>query len=125
MTMAERTVIDIVADHPKTGKLLLVMTEARPWNGQPMFDEFVAKLGTYISYTLSDQFNVDHPTRKPSDVVVKLDCAYQPDATMQECFGDVPSKIKQFGIGFTYEVFDDAADDEPDTRQTKPWWRFW
>jgi hypothetical protein len=44
MTMAEPTVIDIVAEDPRTGKLLLVMTEARPWNGQPMFDEFLTKL---------------------------------------------------------------------------------
>lgn len=121
MSMAEPGMIDIVANDRQTGKLLLVMTKHRPWNGKSMFDEFRAKLESYVGYALSDQFRSDHPDRKPGDVIIKLDCACPPDAAMRECFGEVPSKLKKFGIGFVYEVFDDA-DNQPVAR---PWWKFW
>jgi hypothetical protein len=124
MTMIDPGVIDIVAEDPNTGKLLLVMAEERPWEGPEMLDEFLNKLGVYVSYALSDQFCEDHPGRRASDVLIKLDCAYQPDAAMRDCFAQVPEKLRKFGIEFAYEVFDEEPDDEPSAAQ-RPWWRFW
>jgi hypothetical protein len=126
MTMTDPGVIDIVAEDPPTGKLLLVMAEERPWTGQVMLDEFVAKLGVYVSYALSEQFSADHPGRRPSDVLIKLDCAYQPDAAMRDCVAQVPEKLRKFGIDFAYEVFEDEPDDDgPEPAAERPWWRFW
>jgi Family of unknown function (DUF6572) len=125
MTMTEPSVIDIVAEDPATGKLLLVMVEDRPWNGQAMSDEFVAKLGVYVSYALSEQFSVDHPDRRPSDVLIKLDCAYQPDPAMRDCFAQVPERLQTFGIDFAFEVFEDDSDDGPHPAAERPWWRPW
>ncbi len=125
MTMTDPGVIDLVAEDPSTGKLLLVMVEERPWNGQPMLDEFVSKLGVFVSYALSEQFSADHPDRRPSDVLIKLDCAYQPDAAMRDCFTQVPEKLRKFGIQFAYEVFEDDSDDGLPPVAERPWWRFW
>jgi len=125
MAMAEHGTIDIVVRDPKTGKLLLVMTEDRPWDDSAMLDEFLTKLGTYISYAVSDQFRIDHPDFKSTDVVIKLDCAHSPNDPMKECFADVPSKLRDFGIGFEYEVFEDEPDDNDEVSSAKTWWKFW
>jgi hypothetical protein len=122
--MTDPSVIDIVAEDPTTGKLLLVMAEERPWNGQAMLDEFLGKLGVYVSYALSEQFSADYPDRRPSDVLIKLDCAYEPDAATRACFAQVPENLRKFGIEFAYEVFEDELDDGPPPGE-RPWWRFW
>ncbi|MGE3805135.1 MAG: DUF6572 domain-containing protein [Gemmataceae bacterium] len=108
MPLTEPNIIDIVATDPQSGKLLLVMTEDRPWNGKPMFDQFMAKLGTYVSYALSEQFAQNHAGRKASDVVIKLDCAYEPDEPMRDCFRQAAARLQELGIGFAHEV---CADD--------------
>ena len=125
MTMVDPGVIDMVAEDPESGKLLLVMVEERPWNGEPMLEEFVAKLSTYVGYALSEQFAADHPHRQPGDVLIKLDCAYEPNDLMRDCFREVPARIEKYGISFACEVFDDTDDDEPESAPARPWWRFW
>ena len=73
--MANPNKIDIIATDRKTGKLLLVMTEHRAWDGEPMRKQFHAKASAYADYVLSEQFAKDRPNLTQKDVIVKLDCA--------------------------------------------------
>jgi len=101
--MSDPSTIDIVAHDPETGKLLLVMTEHRPWN-QTMNAEFRAKLNTYVHYLRSEQFAKDHPGLKPSDVIVKLDCAHVPGSNTLAFFEQVRGELAQQGIELRHEV---------------------
>jgi hypothetical protein len=119
--MSDPDVVDLVVNDPKTGKLLLVIVEGRPWNGEPMFNEFMEKIGTYVDYVQGDQFRAEHPGRKATDVVIKLDCAHQPDSDMQACFAEMPAQLQEFGIGFVCEVLGAApASAEPAKGSKEP-----
>ena len=41
--MSDPTTIDIIATDPATGKLLLVMTEDRPWTKPALHQQFLTK----------------------------------------------------------------------------------
>src|SRR5262245_4927916 len=109
--MSDPDTIDIVADDPETGKLLLVMTEHRPWRKEAqMHKEFHAKANAHAQYVCSEQFSKDHPGLKPSDVIVKLDCAHEPGSKTMAFFEEISRGLAQYGIGFEYEVCQDDDD---------------
>jgi hypothetical protein len=65
---------------------------------------FLAKANAYAGYVLSEQFAAQRPGLKPQDVVVKLDCACEPDADTVAFFRQVERGLARYGIGFEYEV---------------------
>jgi hypothetical protein len=96
--------IEIIARDPARGKLLLVMTEHRPWDGEPMRQQFLAKANAYAGYVLSEQFTRDRPGLNPEDVVIKLDCAEPPDPETVAFYQEVAEGLRRYCIGFEYEV---------------------
>jgi hypothetical protein len=102
--MANPDDIDIIATDRKRSKLLLVMTEHRPWNGDPMRGQFHNKANTYVRYVLSEQFAKDYPDYRADDVIVKLDCAHAPDEATLAFFDTVKEGLAEHGIGFEYEI---------------------
>jgi hypothetical protein len=79
--MSNPNTIDIIATDPETGKLLLVMTEDRPWNSAVLHQQFLAKVNVYLNYVLSDQFVEDQPGFGPTKVIIKLDAQSHPGKT--------------------------------------------
>src|SRR5262245_34817340 len=104
MAMEFPDTIDIIATDPKRVKLLLVMTQHRPWAEEPMRKPFHAKANAYANYALSEQFTADQPDFAPTDVIVKLDCAYPPDQETLAFFRRIEQGLARYGIGFEYEV---------------------
>lgn len=103
--MSNPDTIDIVAQDPKRGKLLLVMTEDRPWKDRAhLHQDFHAKAQAYAHYVLSDQFTQDHPGLKATDVIVQLDRAHKPGPDTLAFFQQISQGLGQYGIGFEYEV---------------------
>jgi hypothetical protein len=102
--MENPEVIDITCIDEETDKLILIMTEHRPWNGKPMCKQFHEKANAYAHYVLSEQLAEDWPNRSPKDVVVQLVCAYAPDSTTLAFIDEIKAGLFRLGIGFTYEV---------------------
>lgn len=102
--MADPDAIDLIVTDRKRGKLLLLITEHRPWDGEPMRQQFHAKANAYAHYVLSEKFTKDQPKHTARDVVVKLDCAYAPDDDTRAFFAKISDGLAQYGIGFECEV---------------------
>jgi hypothetical protein len=77
--MEDPDTVDIIAPIAARGKLLLVMTEHHPWDGEPMRQQFLDKAKAYAGYILSNEFASEQPDFKPQDVVIKLACACEPE----------------------------------------------
>ncbi len=138
MTMSEPNRIDIVAEDEQRGKVLLVMTEHRPWEAGPMHDQFRAKLQAYLNYVLGGRFAQDHPGKGPRDVVIQVGCREAPGAATLALFEKARRDLRQHGIEFEYEVLVRSGGPRPPVAPApatgqapaapaprRPWWRFW
>jgi|SRR5262245_3554549 len=106
MTMSEPGRIDIVATDSARGKLLLVMTEHRPWDGGDlMHKQLRAKALAYAGYVMNGGLARDHPRQKPEDVIVKLVCSQAPGPKSVAFFDQVREELRQYGLEFEYEVW--------------------
>jgi hypothetical protein len=104
MGMANADTIDIVAMDRTRGKLLLVMTEHRRWNGERMRTQLHYKTNTYARHALGAQFTHDHPGLTAKDVIIKLDCAHRPGQKTLTFIEWLRKGLARYGIGFEYEV---------------------
>ncbi|HMF18478.1 MAG TPA: DUF6572 domain-containing protein [Gemmataceae bacterium] len=102
--MSDPNTIDIVVTDPETGKLLLVMTEDRPWKGAALQQQFLAKVNAYANYVLAPEFAQEQPGYTPNKVIIKLDCAHQPGKDALLVFDQARVELQKHGIDFEYEV---------------------
>ena len=102
--MSNPNTIDIIAEDPETGKLLLVMTEDRPWKSAVLHQQFLAKANAYANYVLSESFSQDQPGFTPQQVIIKLDCAHAPGESTLAVFNQARQELQRHGIDFQYEV---------------------
>jgi hypothetical protein len=105
MGMSNPNTIDLIARDKETGKLLLVMTEHRPWDDEEvMHRDFHAKANAYAQFVLGDQFRSRYPQLTPGDVIVKLDCQHTPGENTQAFFERIRQGLHRYGLDFRYEV---------------------
>ncbi len=105
MTMSEANTIDIIARNKETGKLLLVMTEHRPWEDlKQMHEQLLRKANTYVGFVLSERFQREFPSYPAANVIIKLDCVCEPGKDSLLFFRQLQKGIQKYGIGFEYEV---------------------
>src|SRR5437899_1871686 len=95
--------IDIVAQDPERHKLLLVMTEDRPWNKVTNF-EVMAKVATYRNYALSDQLTKENPGFTAGDVVIKIVSNFAPSPKAETYFKQLREDLTGVGLDLEWEV---------------------
>ena len=74
-------VIDLFAHDPKTDEIVLVMNEARPWDGSDeRLHQLQEKFNAYVSFLLDGEMAAAHPELIGKRVRIELRCAHMPDA---------------------------------------------
>jgi hypothetical protein len=103
--MAEPNRIDISAEDTERGKLLLVITEHRPWDDSGLMDkQFHAKVQAYTHYLRGPQFADRHPGWTPQDVIIQLGCRVPPSEHALAMFERTRQELQKQGIGFEHQI---------------------
>jgi hypothetical protein len=94
-TEKDRTsVIDVIAEDKRTGEVVLVMNESKPWDGT---DERLLALqerfNTYVSFLLDGEMAEAHPEFAGKRTRIELRCAHMPDTRALELLGLIHDKL--------------------------------
>jgi hypothetical protein len=77
--IANPAVIDLFAVEEKSGDVLLVMEESRPWTGgHEQLHELQEKFNTYASFILDGEMTEAHPELKGRAARIELRCHHMP-----------------------------------------------
>jgi uncharacterized protein DUF6572 len=87
-------VIDVVAQNPNTGEVVLVMNEPEPWDDS---DERLLALqerfNTYVSFLLDGEMAETHPELAGKPARIELRCAHMPDTHALELLGMIHDQL--------------------------------
>lgn len=79
------SLIDIIAEDPKTGEAVLVMNEPNEWNGSD--EQLLAlqeRFNAYVSFLLDGEMAETHPELTSKRARIELRCTHMPDANALE-----------------------------------------
>jgi hypothetical protein len=78
--IANPAVIDLFGVDQKTGEVLLVMNESRPWNGgHEQLHEMQEKFNAYASFILDGEMTEAHPELAGRIARIELRCQHPPN----------------------------------------------
>src|SRR5437588_8313629 len=87
-------VIDVIAQDPKTGEVVLVMQEPNEWDGS---DERLLALqerfNAYVSFLLDGEMASEHPDLAGKPARIELRCAHMPDPRTIELLGMIRDQL--------------------------------
>ncbi|HEY2626435.1 MAG TPA: DUF6572 domain-containing protein [Candidatus Udaeobacter sp.] len=87
-------IIDVVANDPKTGEVVLVMNEPGAWSGS---DERLLGLqerfNAYVSFLLDGEMAEAHPDLVGKLARIEVRCAHMPDARALELLGMIHDQL--------------------------------
>ena len=81
-------VIDVIAENPKTGEVVLVMNEPNEWVSSD--EELLAlqeRFNSYVSFLLDGELAEGHPELVGKSARIELRCGQMPDARALEFLG--------------------------------------
>jgi len=81
-------VIDVIAQDPETGELVLVMNEPGEWDGSD--EQLLAlqeRFNAYVSFLLDGEMASDHSELAGKPARIELRCAHVPDTRALELLG--------------------------------------
>jgi hypothetical protein len=87
-------VIDVIAQDPKRGEVILVMNEPNEWDGSD--DQLVAlqeRFNAYVSFLLDGEMAEAHPELAGKAARIELRCAYMPDTRALELLGLIHDQL--------------------------------
>jgi hypothetical protein len=87
-------VIDVIAEEPKTGEVVLVMNEANEWDSSD--EELLAlqeRFNAYVSFLLDGELAEAHPELIGKPARIELRCAKIPDARALELLGLIHDQL--------------------------------
>jgi hypothetical protein len=91
-----------------TGKLVLLIEEDRAWRETDlMHRQLAAKVKTYVRYTRSPEFAVDHG-QQPQGTIVRLVCAQAPSDVSLTFFGRVAHELSKHGLILEHQQGEDG-----------------
>src|SRR5437899_8397828 len=87
-------VIDVIAQDPKTGEVVLVMQEPNEWDGS---DERLLALqerfNAYVSFLLDGEMASEHPELVGKPARIELRCAQMPNTRALELLGMIHDQL--------------------------------
>ena len=93
--MKDRTgVIDVIAEDPKTGEVVLVMNGPNAWDSSD--EELLAlqeRFNAYVSFLLDGEMAEAHPELAGKPTRIDLRCAQMPDARALELLGLIHEQL--------------------------------
>src|SRR5205807_4623754 len=79
-TLMKTDVIDLFALDKRTGEVLLVMNEPRPWDGSDeRLHQLQEKFNAYVSFLLDGEMAEAHPELAGKSARIELRCDHMPD----------------------------------------------
>ena len=108
--IANPAVIDLFAVDQKSGDVLLVMNESRPWTGgDEQLHELQEKFNTYASFILDGEMAEAHPELAGKPTRIELRCAHMLDAHALELLGHIHDQLAFQDIKLEVVVRSEAA----------------
>jgi hypothetical protein len=87
-------VIDLFAVDKKTGEVLLVMNESRPWDGSAFrLHELQEKFNAYVSFLLDGEMTEAHPELAGKPMRIELRCAQMLDDKAVALLGAIHDQL--------------------------------
>ena len=87
-------VIDVIAQDPKTGGVVLVMQEPNVWDGSD--EQLLAlqeRFNAYVSFLLDGEMASDHPELAGKPARIELRCEQLPDTRALELLGLIHDQL--------------------------------
>jgi uncharacterized protein DUF6572 len=103
-------VIDVIAQDPKTGEVVLVMNEPDEWDGSD--EQLLAlqeRFNAYVSFLLDGEMASDHPSLAGKPARIELRCAHVPDTRALELLGLIHDQLTFQEIKLEVVVRNDAS----------------
>ena len=104
-------VIDVIANDPKTGGVVLVMNAPNKWDGsdEQLFS-LQERFNSYVSFLLDGEMTEAHPELAGKWKRIELRCAYMPEARALELLGHIHDQLAFQEIKLEVVVRDEAAE---------------
>jgi hypothetical protein len=104
-------VIDVIANDPKTGEVVLVMNEPNKWDGsdEQLFS-LQERFNAYVSFLLDGEMAEAHPELAGKPNRIELRCAHLPDTRALELLGHIHDQLAFQEIKLEVVVRDEAAE---------------
>ncbi|MEP6699610.1 MAG: DUF6572 domain-containing protein [Verrucomicrobiota bacterium] len=103
--VANAAVIDLFALDEKTGDVLLVMKEDRPWDGSDLrLHELQEKFNAYVSFLLDGEMLTEHPALAGKRARIELHSLAVPDERALELLGLIHEQLALQEIGMEVVV---------------------
>jgi len=88
-------VIDLFGRDEKTGEVLLVMFEPRPWDGSDLrLFQLQEKFNAYVSFLLDGEMTDAHPELAGKQARIELRCVQMPDQKALDFLNTVHDQIE-------------------------------
>jgi hypothetical protein len=87
-------VIDVIAQEPKIGEVVLVMNEPDEWDGSD--EQLLAlqeRFNAYVSFLLDGEMAEAHPELSGKSTRIELRCAHMPDTRALELLGLIHDQL--------------------------------
>src|SRR5207247_4353134 len=87
-------VIDVIAENPKTGEVVLVMNEPNEWDDSD--EQLLAlqeRFNAYVSFLLDGEMAQAHPELTGKPARIELRCANMPDTRALELLGLIHDQL--------------------------------
>src|SRR5947199_2105714 len=103
-------VIDVIAENPKTGEVVLVMNEPNEWDSSD--EQLLAlqeRFNAYVSFLLDGELTESHPELAGKRARIEVRCAHMPDTRALELLGLIHDQLAFQEIKLEVVVRNDEA----------------
>jgi hypothetical protein len=106
-------VIDLFGVDQKTGEVLLVMNEPRPWDGgHEQLHEMQEKFNAYVSFILDGEMTEAHPELVGRTARIELRCLHMPNEDALGLLKAIHDQLELQAIRVEVAVADRSCDDQ-------------
>ena len=114
MAVEQANVIDVLGNDPVTGEVILIMQEARPWDGSDLrLYQLQEKLNAYLSFALDGEMSEVYPGLIGKPLRLELETIGEPDARTMEFIKIVREQIAFQNIRFEIRLTDVLPQSQP------------
>lgn len=94
-------IVDLIEFDAEADRVILVMTERRPWGGHPrQLLQIEEKINRYLGYVLEGHMGQHYPKYVGKTVRIRLDCAEEPSGEAVKFVAAAGHAIQQEGLDF-------------------------
>src|SRR6266542_1124975 len=87
-------VIDVIAQDPKTGEVVLAMNEPDEWDGSDArLLALQERFNAYVSFLLDGEMASEHPDLAGKPTRIEVRCAHMPDSRALDLLGMIHDQL--------------------------------